>query len=90
MSHRTSDTAYRRARHRIRYPGVVCALCGQEIDLTLGQYDPRSFTADHVEAVAKGGDNLGPLVPMHRHCNLTKGTKDLESVRHDPHSQRHY
>jgi hypothetical protein len=87
---RTSDRTYLRKRAMLKVPGVVCALCGQPIDLALTKYDPMSFTADHLEAVALGGDNHGALVPMHRKCNRDKGTKDLDLVRHDPHSRQHY
>lgn len=88
---RTNDRIYLRNRERLKQQGnLVCVACGQPIDLTLSQYDPMSFTADHVEPVALGGDNRGELQPMHRVHNLQRGTRDLDSVRVDPHTRSHY
>lgn len=87
---RTNDPVYLAKRAKLRQPGVICELCGQEIDITLGPYDPMSFSSDHAQAVGKGGDNRGALLPMHRVCNQQKGTKDLELVRVDRHSRKHY
>lgn len=87
---RTSDRHYQRKRSALKKPGVLCVLCTEEIDLLLRWPDPQSFSADHVEAVALGGHNRGALQPMHLDCNRKRGVKDLESVRHDPHSRAHY
>ncbi|MDF2899688.1 MAG: hypothetical protein K0Q46_6474 [Rhodococcus erythropolis] len=48
--------------------------CGQPIDTTLPATDRMSFTADHDESLAAGGHLVNQdLVPMHRHCNASKG-----------------
>lgn len=88
---RTSDRTYRRNRELLRRTSnLVCVLCGQPIDVTLPQYDPLAFWADHVIAVARGGDNGGELVPMHRVCNQRKGTKSLAATIGRRHSRAHY
>ena len=88
---RTADWHYRKARERLKVPGVLCVLCGQEIDLTITDpYDDMSFQSDHLTAIENGGSNHGELVPMHRICNLRKGIKGLDEVRYDRHSRRHY
>jgi HNH endonuclease len=87
---RTNDRTYLRNRARLKRVGVVCALCGQPIDVSLKWPDPLSFTADHVEPVALGGNNRGDLAPMHAACNRLKSTKDLDEVRPVRHSRSHY
>ena len=88
---RTSDRAYQRNRERLKQQGnLVCVACGQPIDITLPQYDPMSFTADHVTPVALGGRNDGPLQPMHRVHNLQRGVRALDTVRVDRHTRQHY
>lgn len=48
--------------------------CGEPIDTTLDHRDRMSFTADHDEALSRGGKLVGQvLVPMHRRCNSLKG-----------------
>lgn len=68
--------AYRRKalslRHRTTRHNLPCAWCGEPIDTTLPYQHPQAFTADHVTALANGGDILGELQPMHRACNSRK------------------
>lgn len=87
---RTNDRVYLAQRAKLKVPGVRCELCGEEIDLTLPQYDDDSFQSDHLYPVGRDNDNRGPLIPMHRRCNLKKATKDLDAVRVDRHSRQHY
>lgn len=87
---RTSDRIYQRKRQALKKPGVVCVVCGQPIDITLAWPDPMSFSADHVEAIALGGHNRGQLQPTHLVHNQRKGIKELDAVRHDPHTRTHY
>ncbi|MCC4906959.1 HNH endonuclease [Microbacterium sp. cx-59] len=48
--------------------------CGQPIDTTLPATNRMSFTADHPHAVGNGGHLVHQeLVPMHKHCNSSKG-----------------
>jgi 5-methylcytosine-specific restriction endonuclease McrA len=49
-----------------------------------------SFESDHVIPIALGGHNRGELAPMHKACNRKRGIRDLETVRVDVHSRRHY
>ena len=88
---RTSDRTYQRNRERLkRQPNLTCVICGKPIDTTLPSTDPMSFHADHVEPVALGGNNLGVLQPTHAQCNRRRGVKQLDAVRLDPHTRRHY
>lgn len=76
---RSSDPAYRRARARCLAPARIwCHLCGFEIDKTLVWPHPMSATADHLDAVGRGGANLGPLAPAHKQCNERRGKSTLD------------
>lgn len=56
-----------------------CWYCGSEIN-------PFTFHIDHVVPVAKGGTHhLDNLVPACRPCNMTKGSRDLDYLRHKLH-----
>lgn len=75
---RSSDPAYRRARARCLAPRRIwCHLCGREIDKSLTWPHALCATADHLDPVAPGGDNLGPLAPAHKTCNERRGTLSL-------------
>lgn len=79
---RTSDPAYLRARARLRkQKPLVCWLCGEGIDAKLKFPDPLSFTADHVDPVARGGHNNGPLLPAHLRCNSKRQADDRNRGR---------
>ena len=68
------DYAYRRRRARLRKQGDPCHLCHRAIDLSLPQYHPWSWEADHVIPVSRGGDlRYGEIRASHRKCNLAKG-----------------
>ncbi|MDN6706388.1 HNH endonuclease [Corynebacterium glyciniphilum] len=74
--YRTSDPAYLRKRKACLAPDpLYCALCGERIDKTLKWPDPGCATADHIDAVSRGGHNLGPLQPAHKLCNEQKGPR---------------
>ena len=67
--------AYRAARARLRARRLPCAVCGMPIDYAAPANHPLSFTADHVDPLASGGQLLGPLRPAHRSCNSSLGGK---------------
>ena len=88
---RTHRVGYLANRAKLRYEGVLCHICGEEIDLTLPRKDPMSFSADHIIPVEEGGtDHADNLMPAHLGCNKRKGTKRLDQVRFDRHSRKHY
>ena len=66
----TGANAYLRLRkqlkHRTMKSGAPCAWCGQPFDWTLDSQHPMAFTADHIHAIANGGDLLGELHALHR------------------------
>lgn len=66
----TGHRAYRRKaqqlKHRAMKNGTPCAWCGQPFDWTLPPLHAMAFTADHVIALANGGDLLGELQALHR------------------------
>lgn len=67
---------YRKMAERVRSKGGLCP-CGRPIDPTLPRDHPASASADHVQPVGKGGDVLGPLVNMHRVCNMRRGQQPM-------------
>lgn len=72
---RTSDAIYRRNRAKTLAPNpLICAWCGKPINKKLKFPHPLSPTADHINPVAKGGNNRGKLQPMHLKCNQQKNT----------------
>jgi len=63
-------------RRRTAREGLTCTWCGQPIDLTLPATDRMSFTADHPQAVARGGHLVKQdLGPQHRACGSSKGDR---------------
>jgi len=54
----------------------LCWLCHNPIDTTLPKEHKKSFTLDHVDVVAKGGDK-------HRRSNLKWAHRDCNSRRGD-------
>ncbi|HEY8590124.1 MAG TPA: HNH endonuclease [Naasia sp.] len=71
--------AYKRKRKqlllRVRDEGLACHICGEAIDVTLDRLDAMSFTADHIEPLATGGDLVkNEIRPAHRRCNARRGT----------------
>lgn len=63
---------YRRKAKAARESGS-CWLCGEAIDLRLKYPHPLSATADHVKALANGGELLGQMRPSHKVCNERRG-----------------
>ena len=85
---RTGNRDYRARRAKVLAANDVCWLCGQWIDPLLTHPDPMSGTADHVTPIAKGGHNLGALMPAHLACNKRRGAKDADDVRYNPTSEQ--
>ena len=64
-----------RAQHRARIAKGKpdCHICGKPIDYSLPHTDPKSFVADHVVPLAKGGpDTLMNKKAAHSDCNNAK------------------
>lgn len=66
---------------RIRYTlalrdGTACAICGQDIDMSLdGTEDDMAPTLEHTLALADGGTNVpGNWALAHRFCNREKSS----------------
>ena len=88
---RTEDATYRRNRAALRAKRMPCWLCGKPIDYSLpyidpttGKPDPRTFSADHVDPVGRGGSNHGELRAAHLGCNKKRQAKrreDLDIIR---------
>lgn len=76
-----SDRTYRKRAAELRKAtsdnGWPCHLCGKPIDMSLPYTHPLAFTADHLDAIANGGNLLGDLAPAHRRCNSRRGRKRL-------------
>lgn len=76
-----SDRTYRKRAAELRKVtsdnGWPCHLCGKPIDMSLPYTHPLAFTADHLDAIANGGNLLGDLAPAHRRCNSRRGRKRL-------------
>lgn len=84
---RTGDPRYRRRRARLlAADDLVCAFCNLPIDKTIKWPHPMSPSADHIDPIAAGGHNLGPLQPAHYGCNSTAGAK---GAYHAPKKRRH-
>ncbi len=65
---------WRRICSTILVPGVCCAWCGGEIDLSLPATSRWSGTVDHIVKLEDGGHPTARwnLQPMHRRCNTIK------------------
>jgi hypothetical protein len=88
---RTHRVGYLANRAKLRYPGVLCGICGEEIDLSLPRKDPISFSADHIIPAEQGGtDHANNLMAAHLGCNQARQAKSLDQVRVDRHSRKHY
>lgn len=74
MSKQPRNTRQRdRDRAALRKRGGACGICGELIDYDLDWRDPRSFTADHIVPLARGGaDTLENKQAAHRECNSKK------------------
>lgn len=68
-------------KRRTAREDLPCWVCHRSIDTRLHWKHAMSFTADHVEELAKGGALLGKLMPAHRGCNSRRSNaKELKPV----------
>lgn len=76
------NTAQRdRDRARIKATQSNCGICGEPIDYTLPNTDPKSFVVDHVQPLSKGGrDDLTNKQAAHRDCNSTKRARIIAPI----------
>jgi len=52
----------------------TCRLCGEPVDFTRRQPDPRAATIDHVIALTRGGEHSYRNTQLaHFRCNMAKG-----------------
>ncbi len=52
----------------------TCRLCGEPVDFTKRQPDPRAATIDHVIALTRGGEHSYRNTQLaHFRCNMAKG-----------------
>jgi hypothetical protein len=75
---------YRRKAKAAREASPNCWLCGEPIDLRLKYPHPMSATADHVKALANGGDLLGKMRPAHKVCNERRGNGEHKTDQPKP------
>lgn len=75
-------------RRAVETQGLPCHLCGNPIDLTLPSTHPLSFTADHLNAIANGGNLYGPIAPAHRRCNSRRQNRRLPTQIKKPKTTR--
>ena len=73
MPHKRSSTAIRgRFRAQAKRVKANCHICGNEVDYGLPHTDPKSFVADHVVPLHRGGeDTLSNLAAAHRQQTVT-------------------
>ena len=71
---RAGGRPHRRRAAKLKRDAHVCWLCGLPIDPDLKSPHPYSFSADHVQPLARGGHMLGELRAAHRVCNSKRGT----------------
>lgn len=87
-----NDHEYRKRtaalRRAVETHGLHCHLCDNPIDLTLPSTHPLSFTADHLDAIANGGNLYGALAPAHRRCNSRRGKRRLPTQIKKPKNTR--
>lgn len=82
---RRSSTTRDRARTKLRAQAAACHICGEPIDYDLPWDDPRSFVADHVIPLAKGGDDaLTNMRAAHRDCNSKKRARIVSPIIRKP------
>ena len=56
--------------------GTDCALCGEEIDMTIPWPHAKSATIDHIIPWTRGGTHaLENMQLAHSRCNIRKGNK---------------
>jgi 5-methylcytosine-specific restriction enzyme A len=69
-SQRGYGAAHQRRSRQARAAHPWCEECGATEDLT----------ADHLTAIANGGDPLGPLLVLCRSCNSRRGAKTVNGA----------
>lgn len=76
-----NDAMRKRARRMLAARNEACHICGQPIDYSLKTPHPRSFEADHVQALARGGaDTMTNFRASHRECNSKKRARDYAPI----------
>lgn len=94
MTTKYNDREYRKHAAALKQDAInndkPCHLCGEHFDFTLPYTHPLAFTADHLDAIANGGDLLGNLAPAHRKCNSSRGKKRLKTQVHPPSTSRRW
>lgn len=66
-----STTIRDRARAKLRQQRAACGICGAPIDYSLPCADPKSFVADHIKPLHRGGlDALSNFQAAHRRSRL--------------------
>lgn len=76
-----NDVVRKRARQALTKSRAACHICGEPIDYTLKTPHPRSFEADHVQALARGGaDALPNFKAAHRECNSKKRAREYAPI----------
>lgn len=81
MPAKRSTTVRDRARARLKRSGAACGICGEPIDYELPHTDPRSFVADHIAPLHRGGrDELLNFQAAHRDCNSTKRARIVAPI----------
>jgi 5-methylcytosine-specific restriction endonuclease McrA len=93
MTDPRSTGAYRKARAELAALGLPCWICRKPIDYSLQWPHPRSFSADHVIELDRGGDLTDPanLRPSCLRCNIRRGNyyrQGRDTHRGEPPAQR--
>ena len=74
----------KRKQKLIDRDGCFCHYCGKALVPYNGEYEPNSWTVDHIHALANGGrDNMDNVVLACRRCNARKGTKSYTEPEND-------
>lgn len=85
---RTFDGAWKAKRARILKDQSHCYICGSAVDTSVPGTDPHGPSVDHLIPVSQGGtDDPENLILTHLACNMQRGTKDIDEVRHTPQSR---
>lgn len=68
-------------RATIRATRAACGICGEPIDYTLPHTEPRSFVADHIVPLSRGGaDTVANKQAAHRDCNSRKRARHIAPI----------
>lgn len=81
MSTGRNTAARDRDRRVISRTKPPCGICEQPIDYSLPHTDPMSFVVDHVNPLAKSGDDSTEnKQAAHRVCNRLKSDKTADEL----------